>query len=411
VNKKKQKVIPGAEVFLKQYLDQVAGAKVGLITNQAGVDRQGDFLVDVFASHPRIDLKALFSPEHGIRGGAQAGEYVSFEVDPGTGLPVHSLYGQHLAERVAQESALDEAMRTFDIREEGKVPESGMLEGLDVVVLDLQDVGTRVYTYASTMAYCMRACAVKGIRFIVLDRPNPINGLTMEGPVLDYPEFSSFVGLYPVPLRHGMTMGELARLFNARFLDREADLTVIPMKGWERAEWYDQTGLPWVAPSPNLPTLDAVTVYPGQVFWEGTGVSEGRGTERPFEQCGAPWIDAPDLAGTLNMLGLPGVVFQGVDFRPDSSKFAGQGCSGVRLGITDRERFRPLTVFLHMAGAVLELYPGSLLFHREYFDRIMGTDTVRKALVDRTPAGEIVRGFEPGLACFADLRRPYLLYA
>ncbi len=384
---------------------------MGLVTNQAGVDRHGNFLVDVFASHPRVDLKALFSPEHGIRGRAQAGEYVPFEVDPGTGLPVYSLYGQHRAEGADQGARLDEAMRTFDIREEGKVPEAGMLEGLDAMVLDLQDVGTRVYTYASTMAYCMRACAGEGARFIVLDRPNPINGLTMEGPVLDFPEFSSFVGLYPVPFRHGLTMGEMARLFNERFLDREADLTVIPMKGWERAGWYDQTGLSWTAPSPNLPTLEAVTVYPGQVFWEGTNVSEGRGTDLPFEQCGAPWFDGPDLAGPLNMLGLPGVEFQDVYFRPDSSKFADQRCSGVRLGITDRARFRPLTVFLYMAEAVLKMYPGRLLFHHEYFDRIMGTDTVRKALEDRIPAGEIVRGFEPGLGDFAELRKPFLLYA
>ncbi len=410
MNNKMQRVIPGAEVFLEEHLGLVSGAKAGLVTNQAGVDRHLDSLADVFASHPRIDLVALFSPEHGIRGRAQAGEYVPFENDPGTGLPVFSLYGQHRAETPDNGCRLDDVMRTFDIREDGKAPEAEMLAGLDVLVLDLQDVGTRVYTYSATMAFCMRACAHMGIRFVVLDRPNPINGLAMEGPVLDYPDFSSFVGLFPIPLRHGMTMGELARLYNERFMDAATDLAVIPMRGWRRALWYDETGLPWIGPSPNLPTLEAVTVYPGQVFWEGTNVSEGRGTERPFEQCGAPWIEGRDLAETLNTQGLPGVEFSAVEFRPGFSKFAGQECSGIRLGITDREGFRPLAVFLHIVEAVIEMFPGSLLFHREYFDRIMGTDSVREALRNRALAGEIVRGFESGLADFEDLRRPYLLY-
>jgi len=410
VNKKKRSVIPGAEVLLAERLDLISGSRVGLVTNQTGVDRHGKSLVDILAAQPRCNLVALFSPEHGIRGRSQAGECVPFEVDPGTRLPVFSLYGQRRAVSPAPELDLDKAMRTFDIQEEEKLPEAGMIEGLDVRVLDLQDVCTLIYTYAATMALCLRVCGSKGIRFLVLDRPNPINGLTVEGPVLEYPRFSSFVGLYPIPLRHGLTMGEMALLFNHRFMDRASDLTVIPMQGWERGMWYDVTGLPWIRPSPNLPTLTAVTVYPGQVFWEGTNVSEGRGTEFPFEQFGSPWIEGRALAGMLNTLRLPGVRFQPVDFRPDFSKFAGQSCSGVRLRVTDRERFRPLAAFLFSIAALLDMYPGRLTFHRDYFDRIMGTDRVRKALENDLSAGEILHGFEPGLEEFAEWRRPFLLY-
>jgi len=405
------KVISGAEVFLEDHLDLVAGLRVGLITNPSGVDCLRRSMIDRFAGHPRITLVALFSPEHGIRGSAEAGEYVPFEVDGKTGLPIFSLYGQHRSIELDQRDRLDEIMRTFDTRAEGKVPEEDMIEDLDVLIFDLQDVGTRIYTYAATMAYCMRVCAQRGIRFLVLDRPNPINGMTMEGPVLEYPTYSSFVGLYPIPLRHGMTVGELALLFNDRFLKPKADLTVIPLRGWEREMWFDETGLPWVRPSPNLPTLASATVYPGQVLWEGTNASEGRGTARPFEQCGSPWIEGQSLADQLNRLALPGVLFQGICFRPGFSKFAGAECSGIRLEITKREQYRPLDSTLHILEAVMELYPGQIMFHEDYFDKIMGTGRIRLALQEGIPVAEIVCEFDVPLAEFEELRGPYLLYS
>ncbi|PMP94175.1 MAG: DUF1343 domain-containing protein, partial [Candidatus Aminicenantes bacterium] len=270
------KVRPGVEVFLEKHLDLVSGKKVGLITNPSGVDRQFNSTAWLFKKNPKINLVALYGPEHGVRGNAQAGEYVPFYFDDKFQLPVFSLYGQSFRPEAGMLKNIDEYMRSFDTQYEGKIPEKNMIKEVDVLIFDIQDVGIRVYTYLATMAYAMEACAETGIEFIVLDRPNPINGIIMEGPILQYPEYSSFVGVYPIPLRHGMTLGELARLFNDRFQKKKAKLTVIPAEGWKRDMWFDQTGLPWVMPSPNIPTLDTATVYPGQVFLEGTNISEGR---------------------------------------------------------------------------------------------------------------------------------------
>ena len=249
-----------------------------------------------------MKLVALYGPEHGVRGNAQAGEYVPFYFDEHFKLPVFSLYGQTHKPPADMMTNIDEYMRSFDTKHEGKQVEAGMMQSVDVMVFDLQDVGTRVYTYIATMAYAMQAAADADIPFIVLDRPNPINGVAMEGPILEYPQHSSFIGLYPIPLRHGMTAGELAQLFNAKFLTKKCQLTVVPMENWTRDEWFDETSLPWVLPSPNLPTLESATVYPGQVMMEGTNLSEGRGTTKPFEMFGAPWIDGFVLAKKLNDL-------------------------------------------------------------------------------------------------------------
>jgi uncharacterized protein YbbC (DUF1343 family) len=410
VNKKFSPVLPGVDVFLEQHLNLAAGLRAGLLTNHSGLDHQGRPTVDLLAHHPDVRLTALFSPEHGIRGNAQAGEFVPSAYDPATGLPIHSLYGQGLSPAPGTQDDLDEVMRDFDTREEGKLPDEAVLSDLDVLICDLQDVGTRVYTYAATMAYCMRACARKGIRFLVLDRPNPINGLVLEGPILEYPGYSSFVGLFPVPLRHGMTIGELALLYNGRFLEKPVELTVIPLRGWERRMWFDETGLPWVGPSPNLPDLTAATVYPGQVLCEGTNLSEGRGTRIPFLLCGAPWIDENSLAEKLDRLGLPGIRFQGTRFHPGISKYAGRECSGIRLRVTDRDAYKPLAVAIHVLAAVLSLYPDQLEFYAHYFDRISGTDQIRLSLQQGLPVSGIVHGFERGLAEFRELRNPFLLY-
>jgi len=260
------------------------------------------------------------------------------------------------------------------------------------------------------MAYAMQACAEAGIPFIVLDRPNPVNGAVMEGPILEYPALSSFIGLYPIPLRHGMTSGELARLFNAKFLPKKVSLTVVPMEHWRRDEWFDQTSLPWVTPSPNLPTLGAATVYPGQVLLEGSNLSEGRGTTKPFEFFGAPWIDGHVLERRLNALRLPGVKFREVWFTPTFSKFSGQLCGGCQLHVTDRKAYRPVATVLAELAVIQQMYSGKLELHSAYFDKVMGTSTVREALERGDPVEKIVAGFQPGLDSFARLRQPFLLY-
>jgi len=366
-SKTKLKIKLGAEVFLDENLPLVEGKNVGLVTNPSAVDQELNPIVNVFYHHPAIKLVALYGPEHGVRGNAQAGEYVPFYFDQKYELPVFSLYGPSRHPSAQMLSDIDSIMRSFDTIEEGK--------------------------------------------FIVLDRPNPINGVMMEGPLLDYPQFSSFVGLYPLPLRHGMTVGELALYFNDNFLEKKADLQVIPLKGWSREIWFDETSLPWVMPSPNMPTLDTATVYPGQVFLEGTNISEGRGTTRPFELFGAPWIDGYELANRLNSLHLPGVKFREAWFTPTFSKYKGELCGGCQIHVVDRNSYRPLATSLWIINTVKEMYPGKFSFYSEYFDKIMGTERVRLALEDGQPSlPELIASFEQEVARFAAKRRPYLLY-
>jgi uncharacterized protein YbbC (DUF1343 family) len=400
----------GVEVLFEKHPELVRGKNVGLITNPTGLDSQLDSIIEIFRAHPEVKLTALYGPEHGVRGNAQAGEYVAFYFDEHFQLPVFSLYGQTHKPPANMMTNIDEYMRTFDTKHEGKQVEAGMMKSVDVMVFDLQDVGTRVYTYIATMAYAMQAAADADIPFIVLDRPNPINGVAMEGPILEYPEHSSFIGLYPIPLRHGMTAGELAQLFNDKFLKKKVKLTVVPMENWTRDEWFDETSLPWVMPSPNLPTLEAATVYPGQVIIEGTNLSEGRGTTKPFEMFGAPWIDGFILAEKLNALKLPGVKFREVWFTPTFSKFSGQQCGGCQLHVTDRNAYQSIATTLAILSVVKKTYGEKLELHASYFDKVMGTSTVREALERDEPTEKIVAGFAPGLAAFAKLREPYLLY-
>jgi uncharacterized protein YbbC (DUF1343 family) len=390
----------GVEVLFEKHPELVRSKNVGLITNPTGLDSQLDSIIEIFRAHPEVKLTALYGPEHGVRGNAQAGEYVAFYFDEHFQLPVFSLYGQTHKPPANMMTNIDEYMQV----------EAGMMKSVDVMVFDLQDVGTRVYTYIATMAYAMQAAADANIPFIVLDRPNPINGVAMEGPILEYPEHSSFIGLYPIPLRHGMTAGELAQLFNDKFLKRKVKLTVVPMENWTRDEWFDETSLPWVLPSPNMPTLEAATVYPGQVILEGTNLSEGRGTTKPFEMFGAPWIDGFVLAGKLNALKLPGVKFREVWFTPTFSKFSGQQCGGCQLHVTDRNAYQSIATTLAILSVVKKTYGDKLQLHASYFDKVLGTSTVREALERGEPVEEIVAGFAPGLAEFAKLREPYLLY-
>jgi uncharacterized protein YbbC (DUF1343 family) len=400
----------GVDVFLETGLDVVRGKRVGLITNPSGVDSRLRSDAELFRRAEGIELVALYGPEHGVRGNAQAGEYVPFYYDEKYEVPVFSLYGQSLKPAPGMLRNIDEYMRSFDTSAAGKIPQSAMIKDVDVLVFDIQDVGTRIYTYVATMAYAMQACAESGLRFVVLDRPNPINGVDMEGPILEYPRFSSFVGVYPIPVRHGLTVGELALLFNDQFLEKKADLTVIPMQGWERTMWYDETGLNWVIPSPNMPTTETATVYPGQVYLEGTNVSEGRGTTLPFELFGAPWIDGYDLASRLNGLGLAGVSFREAWFTPTFSKYTGENCGGAQIIVTDRSLYRPLQTSLEIIKTIRDMYPERFEFHPEYFDRIMGTAKVREALEAGRSVKEIGQGFEEGLQAFAETRKAYLLY-
>jgi uncharacterized protein YbbC (DUF1343 family) len=374
------------------------------------VDSNLESTIDLFSKNPAINLVALYGPEHGVRGNAQAGEYVSFYMDEKYNIPVFSLYGQSKKPVAGMLKNIDEYMRSFDTKEDGKIPESSMIESIDALIFDIQDVGTRIYTYVATMAFCMQSCAENNIDFIVLDRPNPINGTNIEGPLLDYPEYSSFVGLYPIPVRYGMTMGELALLFNDKFLEKKASLKVIPMEGWKRKMWYDETSLPWIVPSPNMPTLDTATVYPGQVYLEGTNISEGRGTTKPFEVFGAPWIDGYELTKRLNSLKLSGIVFREAWFTPTFSKYEGELCGGSQIHIIDRSQYRPFESTLSIINSIMTTYPQNFKFHGEYLDKIMGTSKVREALEKGVDIKDIVKIYQADLNNFSKLRRFYLLY-
>ncbi|HET7273859.1 MAG TPA: DUF1343 domain-containing protein [Longimicrobiaceae bacterium] len=378
-------VQPGVEVLLEQTPPELVGKRIGLITNQTGVGSDGVSTIDLLDSADAFELVALFSPEHGIRGAAAEGQVVASGVDPQTGLPIHSLYG--------------------DIRK----PTPEMLEGIDALVFDIQDIGSRTYTYISTMALGMEAAAENGIPFVVLDRPNPIGGTIVEGNMLDT-AFATFVGMYPITVRHGMTVGELARLFNDRF-GIGADLTVIPVEGWERGEWFDETGLPWINPSPNIRSLDAATHYPGTVFLEGTNLSEGRGTDLPFEQTGAPWLAADSIVAEMNAMNLPGVRFERVDIEVDTAaaRYPGQIIPGVRLITTDREAYRPVRTGLLLIDAIYQRHKDDWEWHVSHFDRLAGTDRVRLA-IEEDALAPLLEEWAAEAERFREIRAPYLLY-
>lgn len=350
-------VRPGVEVLLTDSLHLVRGRRLGLITNQTGVDSGGRSSIDLLDAHPELELVALFSPEHGIRGTAAPGERIDSSRDPATGLPIHSLYGAT------------------------RKPTPEMLEGVELLLFDIQDVGTRYYTYIYTMLLGMEAAAERGIPFLVLDRPNPIGGALVQGNVLD-PAFSSFVGMVAIPMRHGMTPGELARLFRDRFGIRgEAPLHIVPAEGWSRATGMEGTGLPWIPPSPNMPSVDSALHYPGTCLFEGTPLSVGRGTAEAFQQIGAPWIDGVAMAERLAQWELPGVRFIPVRFTPRApgdGKFAGVEVGGVRWEATDPDRYDPT---LAGAAALVEAVRASgstWSWEESHFDRLAGGTTLRR---------------------------------
>jgi len=396
----------GADVLLATNTSPLRGLRLGLITNPTGVTRDLEPLPSAIRRTDGFRVVALYGPEHGVRGDAQAGDAVGFQWDPVVQLPLFSLYGKTFKPSGAMLTNIAGLVRGAP----GIPTNAAVAERIDVMVFDIQDVGSRAYTYVGTLSKALEACAENGIPLVVLDRPNPLGGEVLEGPVLEAPEFVSLVGIHPVPMRHGMTAGELARLFNGRFLPRPANLTVIPMAGWSRGAWFDETGLPWVMPSPNMPTPDTATVYPGQVLFEGTNLSEGRGTTRPFELFGAPWIDGHALAESLNALDLPGVRFREAWFTPSFSKHSGKLCGGCQLHVTDRARFRSVATALRILDQVRRQNPGKFAFIPSHFDRLMGTAKVRAAIESGGDITAVIAGFDAGLKAFEALRQPYLLY-
>ncbi|QHT45690.1 DUF1343 domain-containing protein [Bacillus sp. SB49] len=389
-HKKQEEFKLGVEVLLDDKKELLEGKRIGLITNPTGVDQDLNSVVDLFYEDEDLELTALYGPEHGVRGSAQAGEYVEFYEDEKTGLPVYSLYGKT------------------------KKPTPDMLENIDVLVFDIQDVGTRFYTYIYTMAYAMEAAQENDIPFFVLDRPNPIGGDQVEGPVLDT-DYQSFVGNYPIPLRHGMTAGELAKLFNKEF-DIGADLTVVKMEGWKRGMDYDDTDMPFVAPSPNMPTVDTAYVYSGAALIEGTNVSEGRGTTKPFELIGAPFIDSEQLAEAMNEKNLPGVRFRAASFTPSFSKHAGKLSHGVQLHILDRDEFQPVNTGLHLVKTIHDMYPDDFEFRAEdangisFFDLLIGNGWVRESINEGHSVEQMEKRWKDDLKKFNKTRKHFLLY-
>ena len=382
-------VVLGVENFLRNHLNLVKGKKVGLITNPSGVDRYLNSTADEFFKHPDINLTALLGPEHGIRGAIYAGEKISDEVDPHTKLPVFSLYGKH------------------------RKPTAEMLQNLDVLVVDIQDIGIRAYTFIYTMAKVMEAAAEFDKEVIVLDRPNPLGGIAIEGNRVQE-GFFSFVGMYPIPYRHGMTIGELAKLFNREF-KINCDLTVIPMLNWERNMFWDDTRLPWVPTSPHVPHWETTLFMSATgLFGELRTLSEGVGYTSPFEITGAPWIDGCRLAEALNKLNIEGIIFRPLYFKPYYASFKGEGCQGVQLHLTDRRKFNSFLTGLYIMQTIIALYPEHDLFAQKdrinMFNKVTGCDYIMRDLKAGLPVADIQAKWLAELNEFKTLRAEYLLY-
>ena len=384
----------GLEKILEKQVWLLKGLRVGLVCNPASVDHQYRHAADLFYENSNINLTTLFGPQHGIRGDVQDNMVETGHIiDSRTEIPIYSLYS------------------------ETREPTEDMLSELDVLVFDLQDVGCRVYTFIYTMANCMKACARYGKKMIVLDRPNPINGTDIEGNLLEIGH-ESFVGMFPIPMRHGMTVGELAMFFNSRF-ELQCELEVVSMDGWNRRSYADETDAPWAMPSPNMPTINTAVVFPATVYFEGTQISEGRGTTRPFEIVGAPYIDAQLYADALTLLELPGTIFRAINFLPTFQKYAGQNCGGVFLHVAERNLFEPVITGLAMIKTIFDLYPENFEwknlpyeyeFDRNPFDVIAGTLKIRKFFEEGKSISEIKDYWQNDLIQFSKLTRQYLLY-
>lgn len=382
----------GSDILTDRAL--LRGRTVGLVCNPASIDARFTHSLDRLEAGG-VRVGAIFGPQHGFRSDLQENM-------------IESPHGEDAARGV----------RVYSLYSETRTPTPAMLDGLDALVIDLQDVGTRIYTYIYTMANCLRAAAAEQLPVVVCDRPNPIGGHLVEGPML-HEGFTSFVGQFPIPMRHGMTIGELARLFNEHF-GIGAKLEVVAMQGWTRGQWWDQTGLPWVLPSPNIPTLESAIVYPGTVLFEGTNVSEGRGTTRPFEMCGAPWVTSPERFATdLNARGLPGVTFRPHAFEPVFHKHAGTLCGGCQLHVTDRETFRAVETGVALVEAFRAAAPDRFAWREppyeyEYtippIDILYGSAALREGLDAGATSADLAQAWAADVAAFMSLRQRFLLY-
>ena len=385
-----RQVRSGIEVLLSDSLHLVQGQRVGLLTNHTGIYWTSDGIVgstiDALYEANNVDLVALYAPEHGIRGQEQAGAAIDSGRDERTGVPIHSLYG------------------------EVRKPTPAMLEGVDVLLFDMQDIGARYYTYVSTMALAMEAAGEQDIPFIVLDRPNPVRGDVVQGNLLK-PGYETFVGMYPVPMRHGMTVGELARLYVGEF-GLEVDLHLVPLDGWTRDMTFDQTQLPWIPPSPNMPSLESALAYPGTCLFEGTPISVGRGTDRAFQWVGAPWLDGVQLAESLNGYGINGVRFESTTFTPRNSgdrKFEGQEVSGVVL-IPESTDYDASKAAVAMLVETYSMSGDNWLWAEAHFDRLAGTDSLRLSIEAGADFAELTSAWDSETQAFEQLRVPYLIY-
>lgn len=380
----------GIDVFLNNIAHRMHGKRIGLITNQTGVTADLEGNIAVFRRLFGEGLCALFSPEHGLYAHVQDRERIRNFIDPESGLPVYSLYG------------LEES------------PSDSVLQDLDILLFDIQCVGVRFYTYLTSMSYTLKAAAVQNMPVMILDRPNPITGTRIAGPMIDKC-LTSFEGACETPVMHGMTLGELA-LFLNETSELNACVEVVPMEGWIRSMWYEDTGLAWVSPSPNMPTVDTAVLYPGMCLFEATNLSEGRGTTRPFEQVGAPWIEANRLTTALNARALPGVRFRAAHFLPTFWKLQGTTCHGVQVYVTDREAFEPIMTGLTMIKQILEFWPEDFQWIRlehdtqYFFDRLIGNNDIRPQLNSHVSVEEIVDSYQDDEAMFREIRQPFLLY-
>jgi uncharacterized protein YbbC (DUF1343 family) len=374
------RVQTGLDVLEAQKFAPLRGKHVGLITNHTGLDSQGRSTVELLSHAPSVQLVALFSPEHGLAG--RNNDRVSSTKDPSTGLPVHSLYGETVR------------------------PTDEMMQGIDALVFDIQDAGVRFYTYTVTMAYCMEEAAKRNIPFFVLDRPNPLGGEIVEGPMLDADK-TNFVAYFPLPVRYALTIGELAQLFNAEN-HIGADLHVISMKNWHRNYFFESTGIKWIPPSPNLRTTKGSILYPGIEILQSAGVSVGRGTEAPFEEFGAPWLNGDEVAGALNARNLPGAHFAGKPFIPIAGLYAGQRCGGVSIRVTDRATVRSMRTGLEIAAILEKLYPKQFDVSK-LIELVGNSDTVQQLQAGVAPE-KIVASWSTALSTFDQMRRKYFLY-
>ncbi len=381
------RVRPGIDVLLTDSIHLVRGLRVGLVSNHTGIGADGSASIDRLFEHPSVQLVALFSPEHGIRGTVEGGVQVADQVDGETGLPIHSLYGATLK------------------------PTPSMLEGIEALLFDIQDIGARYYTYIYTMALAMEAAGEASIPFIVLDRPNPVGGSHVQGNVLD-PSFASFVGRYAIPMRHGMTPGELAILFRQAF-GVAVELRVVPIEGWSRNMLFPETRLPWRSPSPNMPNLESALHYSGTCLFEGTNLSVGRGTERPFQWVGAPWLDGDALAQVVSEMGLPGVRIHPARFTPrgpGDGKFDGVEVNGVRLEVTEPETYDPTLTAVTLLVEARKMSGSQWGWNAVHFDRLAGTQQLRNGVEEGESAAQIMQGWAADVDEFRELRGRALLY-